>query len=314
MPAFIARRLLQTVLVLIGISIVTWALMSIAPDDPARIYAQQFAAAGRATPEEVERARHKLGLTGSVVEQYGRWVGNIVRGDLGESFRNGRPVTREILDRLPATLELAAGGVLVTLLIGIPLGTVAALTANRWPDFLARIAALLAGAIPSFWLGLLLIWLFAVVLGLLPSVGRGGVENLVLPSVALGATGAGAYVRLLRASLLESLGQEYILAAKARGVGSWGVLFRHALRNALVPVVSQFGLTLGLLLSGAVVVEVIFAWPGIGRYAVDAIGRRDLTALQGFVLFSALVYVVANLVVDIAYRWLDPRIGTRAAK
>jgi ABC-type dipeptide/oligopeptide/nickel transport system permease component len=182
---------------------------------------------------------------------------------------------------------------------------------NRWPDVVARLVALVGGAMPSFWLGLLLIWLFAVQLGLLPSFGRGDWRNLVLPALTLGLLGAASYVRLLRSAMLDALGQEYIVAAKARGVGPTGVVLRHALRNALIPVATQFGLTVGALLSGAVIVETIFAWPGIGKFAIDAIGQKDYPALQGFVLFSALIYVGANVVVDVLYRVLDPRIGAR---
>ncbi len=314
MLGFAARRLAQSIPVLVGISVVTWALMAASPDDPARIYANQQAVGGRAEPAEIEQARELLGLTGSPVEQYVRWARRALSGDLGESFRTGQPVTTEIVDRLPATLELAGGAVLVTLLLGLPLGVIAAVWANRWPDHVARLVALIGGAVPAFWLSLLLIWLFAVEWRWLPSNGRGGLDHLVLPALALGAAAAGGYVRLLRASLLETLGEDYVVAARARGLRGSAVLVRHALRNALIPVVSQLGVTVGVLLSGSVVVEVIFSWPGIGRYAVDSIARRDLPALQGFVLFSALVYLGASLAVDLAYRWLDPRVGRRGAE
>lgn len=309
---FLVRRLLQTVPVLLGISIVTWALMDLAPGDAAQLYAQQFAESGRPTAEEIARARVELGLDGNVVEQYLVWARHAVRGDLGRSFRSGRAVTADLLLHLPATLQLTAAASVVILAIGIPLGIVAALNQNRWPDMLARLTALIGGAMPSFWLSLLLIWLFAVQWRLLPSFGRGGPEHLVLPALALGLAGSGSYTRLLRAAMLDSLSQEYVLAARARGVSRFGVVVRHALRNALIPVVTQFGLTVGALLSGAVIVETIFAWPGIGKFAVDAIGQKDYPALQGFVLFSALVYVGANVMVDIVYRVLDPRIGARS--
>jgi peptide/nickel transport system permease protein len=310
---FVARRLVQAVPVLVGISIVAWALMELAPGDAAEIYARQFAASERPTREEVERAREELNLDGSILQQYLAWAGRAARGDLGRSFRSGQPVTAELLDHLPATLQLAAAGAVVILAIGLPLGVLAALYQNRWPDTLARLVALIGGAVPSFWLALLLIWLFAVRLDVLPSFGRGGPDHLILPALALGLVGAGAYARLLRATMLDTLSQEFILAAHARGVSRYGVTVRHALRNALIPVVTQFGLTVGALLSGAVVIETIFAWPGIGKFAVDAIGQRDYPALQGFVLFSALVYVAANIVVDLTYRLLDPRIGSRGA-
>lgn len=312
MLLFALRRLLQTVPVLFGISIVTWALMALAPGDAAQLYAQQFADSGRPTREEIERARAELGLDGNIVQQYLVWASHAVRGDLGRSFRTGRHISTEITAALPATLQLAAAGSVVILATGLPLGVVAALYRNRWPDVLARLVALLGGSLPSFVLALGLIWLFAVRLDWLPSFGRSEARSIVLPALALGLAGAGAYTRLLRASMLDSLGQEYILAARARGVGGFGVVVRHALRNALIPVVTQFGLTVGALLSGAVIVETIFAWPGIGKFAVDAVNQKDYPAVQGFVLFSALVYVGANVVVDMIYRVIDPRIGRAA--
>jgi peptide/nickel transport system permease protein len=308
---YLIRRILQTLPVMIGISVITWAMMSLAPGDAAQLYATQFSGTGRPTPAEIERAREELGLDGSLIRQYAVWAQHALQGDLGRSFRSGREVSDELLSHLPATLQLTIAGSLVTLALGIPLGTLAALNQNRWPDAAARLTALIGGAMPSFWLSLLLIWLFAVRLDLLPSFGRGGPEHLILPALALGLAGSGTYTRLLRASMLDSLSQEYILAARARGVSEAGVILRHALRNALIPVFTTFGLTFGGLLSGAVIVETIFSWPGIGRFAVDAIGQKDYPALQGFVLFSALAYVIANLIVDVTYRLVDPRIGTR---
>lgn len=310
MLLFALRRLVQTVPVLFGISIVTWALMALAPGDAAQLYAQQFADSGQPSREEIARARTDLGLDGNILQQYLVWAGHAVRADLGRSIRTGRPISTELAAALPATLMLAGAGSLVIVAVGLPLGVVAALQQNRWPDLLARLLALLGGSLPSFVLALGLIWLFAVRLGWLPSFGRGGASHIVLPALALGLAGVGAYTRLLRASLLESLRQEYILAARARGLSPAAVVLRHALRIALIPVVTQLGLTVGALLSGAVIIETIFAWPGIGKFAVDAVGQKDYPAVQGFVLFSALVYVGANVLVDLAYRVIDPRIGT----
>lgn len=312
MIGYVVRRALQTVPVVIGISIIAWLMMSLAPGDAAEVYARQFAENERPTPADIARARKELALEGSPVEQYTRWAARAVRGDLGRSFRSGRYVVRELLIYLPATLQLTAGGALVIVCIGVPMGVIAALYHNRWPDVLARLFALLGGGVPSFWLALLLIWLFAVQLQWLPSVGRGDWRHIVLPSLALGIVGSGSYTRILRASMLDALSQEYVVAAQARGVAPLGVIVRHALRNALIPVVTKFGLTFGALLSGAVFVETIFAWPGVGKFAVEAINAKDYPAVQGFVLFASLTYVAANFVIDVLYPIVDPRIGSRA--
>ncbi|MGH8910571.1 MAG: nickel ABC transporter permease [Egibacteraceae bacterium] len=311
MIAFVLRRLGQTLPVLVGVSVVTWALVSLAPGDPAQIYARQFSESGFPSQAEIARARQRLGLDGGVVEQYLRWAGSAVTGDLGVSFRSGSPVTAELAARLPATLQLAFAAMAVIVLVGVTFGVAAALTRDRWPDLLLRGVALLGGAVPSFVLALLLIGVFAVSLGWLPSVGRGGWRHVVLPAAALGLAGCGVFVRLVRAALLDSLAQEYVLAARARGLGEWAVVVRHALRNALAPVISQLGLTFGLLLSGAAIIEVIFAWPGAGKLAVDAINARDYPVVQGFVLASTLAYIAVNLAVDVAHRLLDPRVGDR---
>ncbi|HEX2195078.1 MAG TPA: nickel ABC transporter permease [Candidatus Limnocylindria bacterium] len=312
MVGYVARRALQIIPVVIGISVITWLMMSLAPGDAAEIYARQFAENERPTPADIERARKELALEGHPIEQYLRWAGRAVHGDLGRSFRSGRYVVREIMIYLPATLQLTASGALVILVIGLPMGVVAALYHNRWPDVLARFFALLGVGLPSFWLALLLIWLFAVQLQWLPSVGRGDWRNLILPALALGIVGSGSYTRLLRATMLDALSQEYITAARARGVGPAGVVIRHALRNALIPVVTKFGLTFGALLSGAVFVETIFSWPGVGKFAVDSISAKDYPSVQGFVLFASLTYVAANFLIDVVYPLIDPRIGSRA--
>jgi peptide/nickel transport system permease protein len=312
MLAYVVRRALPVLPVVIGISIITWGLMNLAPGDPAEIYARQFAENERPTPEDIAKARKTLALEGHPVEQYLRWAGHAAQGDLGRSFRTGRFVVREVAFYLPATLQLAGAGAVVILGIGIPVGVIAALYHNRWPDVLARLFALLGGGVPSFWLALLLIWLFAVQLHWLPSVGRGDWRNLVLPALALGVVGAGSYTRLLRATMLDALSQEYIVAAHARGVVPNGVVVRHALRNALIPVVTKFGLTFGGLLSGAVFVESIFAWPGVGKFAVDSINAKDYPSVQAFVLFASLTYVAANFLIDVLYPLVDPRIGSRA--
>lgn len=313
MIVFVAWRALAAAFTLLGISIVTWGLMSLAPGDAAQIYARQFAASGFPTPEEVARARVELGLDGGVVSQFLHWAATALTGNLGRSFQSGERVAVELGGRLPATLELTVAAMIVIVTVGIGFGTLAALGPNRAPDLLLRGTTLVAAAVPSFWLSLVLIWIFAATLGWLPSTGRQGWDSLVLPALALALPGCAVVIRLVRGSMLDSLTEEYVTAARARGVSEAGVVVRHALRNALVPVVTHLGLAFGTLLSGAAIVETIFAWPGVGKLAVDAIAAQDYPVLQGFVLFSAVIYLVVNLGVDVAYRVLDPRVARETA-
>lgn len=309
MGNFLVRRLLQAIPVLLGVSVVTWSLVALAPGDAATIYARQYAESGRPTAEEVDRARRELDLDGNVVQQYISWARRTVAGDFGRSFETGAPVTSDLRRRAWPTLQLALAATALAAAAGITTGVVAALSRDRWPDHAGRLLALVGGAVPSFWLSLVLIWLFAVKLQWLPSLGSGGIQHLVLPTVALALGSAGLFTRLVRASMLDVLSQHYITAARAKGLGEPSVVLRHALRNALTPALTQVGLTLGTLLGGAAIVETIFSWPGLGKLTVDAITARDYPVLQTLVLLSALAYLVVNFAVDIAYRVLDPRIA-----
>lgn len=306
---FLLYRILQSAPVLFGVSVIAWALVSLAPGDAAEIYARQFSEAGRPTAEEVALARESLGLNGNLVQQYAVWLQRVASGDLGRSFSTGSGVGPQLVDRMWPTVQLATGGLVVMVLAGIPLGVLAALNHDRWPDMLARVVALASGAFPSFLVSLVLIWLFAVKLQWLPSLGRGGIDHLVLPSLALGLGGAGTFTRLVRASMLDVLSQQYIVAARGRGVRESMIVIRHAFRNALIPVVTQLGLTVGGLLGGAVIIETIFSWPGLGKLTIDAIATRDYPVIQSVVLVSAVVYVAVNVVVDVSYHLLDPRIA-----
>jgi ABC-type dipeptide/oligopeptide/nickel transport system permease component len=232
----------------------------------------------------------------------------ILHFDMGESYRTGSPVTEELLDRFPATLELTIAALLFVLLFAVPAGILAALYRHAFIDHLSRILALLGASLPGFWLGLLLIYFFAVKLGIFPVMGRGGLDHLILPAVTLGFTMAATYARLLRASMLDVLGQDFIKVARAKGLHEKWVIGRHALKNAIIPAITMFGMSFGGLLGGSVIIETIFAWPGIGKFAVDSIFNRDYPVIQGYVLFMAFIFVVANLLVDISYGLLDPRI------
>ena len=315
--SFVARRLSQMAPVLFGVSVVTWGLTSLAPGDSAEIYARQYAENGRPTVEEIARARRSLHLDGSRPEQYLHWLGRAVRGDLGHSFSSGRLVTHEIGARLPATLQLAFAAIVFVVAFGITFGVAAALSHRRLGDTVLRFAAVGGGAVPSFWLALLLIWLFAAHWHLLPSFGRGdGAINthLVLPVVSLGLVHVGAVARLTRSTMVDALNQEYVRGARARGLREHRVIVAHALRNALLPVVTQAGLTFGGMLGGAAVVETIFAWPGIGKLATDSIAAKDYPLLQGTVLVAALAYLLVGLALDLLYGRLDPRISRRAGQ
>jgi ABC-type dipeptide/oligopeptide/nickel transport system permease component len=302
-------RLIQAALVLLGVSLLSWALSAMAPGDAAEVEARRMAGGTPPTAEQVQHMRVAMGLDQPVATQYARWVGRLLQGDFGASFATGRPVAHEIWRALPSTIALTAAALLLLLTIGVPLGTLAALQHERLADFSVRLLALLCGALPSYWLGLLLILCFAVQLGWLPSGGGGSARHLVLPALTLALGGAGAYARLMRAALREHMSAEHVRAARARGLAARQVFVRHVLRHAALPVVAQCGLSVGGLLGGAVVVETIFAWPGIGLLAVDAAQAHDVPLLQGVVLVGAAAYLAASLLVDGLSLLLDPRLS-----
>ena len=304
MWVYIARRLLALPLVLLGVSVLVFLALHLAPGDPAQIMLGEVA-----PREQLERLRQELGLDQPLVVQYVRWLGRLVQLDLGRSIRSNRPVVEEIGARIPATAQLAATAVAVAVAIGVTAGVVSARRANTWVDQVVTVVAMAGVAMPVFWQALMLILLFSVYLGWLPPSGRlGGWQYLVLPAVTLGTSAAAAITRMTRSTMLEVLGLDFIRTARAKGVSEARVFFHHALRNALVPVVTIVGLEFGSLMAGAVITETVFAWPGVGRLVVDAIRSRDLPVVQGCVLFFAASYALINLVVDVTYALLDPRI------
>jgi peptide/nickel transport system permease protein len=303
----LARRLLALPLLLLGVSVVVFLVLRLSPGDPAeRILSQSGDFGG--DREAVAALRKQLGLDVSIAAQYARWLSLVSRGDFGASFQTGRPVWELFAERLPATLALTSTALLLAIAVALPLGIASALTRGRWLDGLCRVAALAGVSIPSFWLGLLLVWTFAVWLGWLPAIGSGEARHLVMPSVALACGVAATQARLLRASMLDVLGQPYVGVARAKGLRHWNVVIGHALRNALIPSVTALGLSIGSLLGGAAVVETVFAYPGVGKLAIDAIGTRDYPVIQAFVLCTTAIYVVCGIVVDLLYSLLDPRI------
>ena len=304
MLTYVGRRLLAVVPVLFGVTLAVFSMLFLVPGDPVKIMLAEFVT----TPDQVARMRAQLHLDEPVLHQYGRFVGNALRGDLGMSIRSRRPVAAEIGENLGSTGRLALASMVVAIALGVPLGLIAALGRNSWLDVAAMGVALLGVAMPSFWLGFLLIFVFSLHLGWLPATGGGDLPHLVMPAVALGTIAAAIIARLTRSSMLEVLGQDYVRTARAKGLGGFAVVVRHALRNALIPVVTVFGLQFGNLLAGAVIVETVFSRPGLGRLIVGAILSKDFPLVQGTVLFVATAYVLINVVVDMAYAYVDPRI------
>jgi peptide/nickel transport system permease protein len=300
---FLLRRILLTIPVLIGVATLVFSLIHLVPGDPVEAMLGESA-----SPRDVAQLRTRLGLGRPLYVQYGAFITNAVAGDLGTSLRTNQPVATLIAERLPATVELAVAAMAAALLIAIPLGIVAAVRAGTAVDHLASTLALVGISMPNFWLGPLLAIVFSVSLGWLPVSGRGTPAHLVLPALTLGAPLAAVLARMTRASLLEELHELYVLAAQARGVSRAAAVLKHALRNSLIPIVTVLGLQLGSVLTGAVITETIFAWPGVGRLLVQSIAARDYPAVQGCVLLIAITYVMANLMVDVAYGLLDPRI------
>ena len=304
MLRYIGERALQAVPVLIGISVVTFLMLHLVPGDPVLLFA------GEKPMSEAQAAeiRHQLGLDRPLLTQYEDYAGHLLRGDLGRALRSQRPVLDSILEVLPATAQLTLAALVLATSLGLALGVVAALAHRTWLDTAAMGMAILGVSMPVFYSSLLLLLLFSFTLGWFPATGQGGLDHLILPATALGLISSAVLARLVRSGMLGVLRQDYIVTARAKGLSRALVVWRHALRNALIPVITMVGLQLGALLGGAVVTETIFSRPGLGRLAVDAILNRDFPLVQGTVLVAAVVYVVVNLLVDIAYAAVDPRI------
>src|SRR5438876_7536900 len=304
MRAFLLRRLLHAVFVVWGVVTVVFFLVRLT-GDPTLFLVDQ-----NATQDEIAHMQALLGLDRPTIVQYVDFVGGAVRGDFGASIRERRPAMRMVIEHFwPATVELAAAALVLSTVLAIPLGVISATHRGRFADHVSRLASLFLQSMPGFWLGIMLILLFAVVLGgLLPAYGRGSLKHLVLPAVALAAAPLAQNVRLIRAGMLEVLGQDFVRTARAKGLGERGVVYRHALRNAALPVITITGLSLGFMLSGAIIIETVFAWPGMGRLIVQAVPGRDFPVIQAGVFVFALVFVAINLLVDVLYTVADPRV------
>jgi len=304
MYAYLVRRLLSTIPVLFGVLLLVFSMLHLVPGDPVKIMLGEF----QTSPEQIAKLQAQLHLNEPLPEQFGRYVWNALHGDLGYSIRSNKPVTEEIGDNLPSTLQLALAGLLIAGVLGITLGVLAAVKQYSWIDAGSMLVALLGISMPSFWLGLLFIFAFSLKFRLFPATGGGDLKHLVLPALTLGLGASAIIARLTRSSMLEVMRHEYVTTARAKGIKESRVIIRHALKNALIPVVTIFGLQFGQLLAGTVVIETVFGRPGIGRLIVDAILNKDFPLVQGIVLVVAVSYVIVNLIVDLLYAFLDPRI------
>jgi ABC-type dipeptide/oligopeptide/nickel transport system permease component len=310
---FVLRRVLLMIPTLLGISLLTFGLSNATPGDPGFVAAEREL--GRPpTGAELAAVRKDLDLDRPLVAQYLHWVTRAARGDLGISYASRRPVRVELFHRIPFTLELALPALGLAVLVAIPAGMLSALRRNGAIDQATRLASLAGACMPSFWLALLLIILFSVRLSVLPVAGRGGLDHLVLPTVTLAMAPMAILARYTRSTMLEALSSEYVVTARAKGAPERRVIARHVLRNSLVPIVTSVGTQLGFLLAGATVIETIFVWPGVGKLLVDAITGRDYPMVEGFVLYAGAAFVVLNLLVDVLYAAIDPRIVSSGSR
>ena len=303
MAIYTVRRLLMLIPILLGVTFLTFAIAQVTPGDPVVLMLGQYA-----TPERVEALREQLGYNDPFLVQYIHYVSNALRGDLGQSVRGQTPVLGEILARFPSTLQLTVAAMLFAIVVGMGAGVIAATARRRGVDSATMITALMGLSIPNFWLAIILILIFGVNLRWVSVTGGQGWKDLILPAFCLGLAPAAVLARLTRSSILEVIREDYVRTARAKGLGQRSVVVIHVMRNALIPVVTVLGLQFAGMMGGAVFIENVFARPGIGRFTVNAIAARDYPQVQGVVLFTAIIYVLLNLLVDLAYGWLDPRI------
>lgn len=303
MLKFIGKRILMLIPVLIGVSLIVFTLMQLSPGDPAQIIL-----GAQAAPEDIARLRTEMGLDDPLVIQFGRFLLGVFRLDFGTSYKDNMPVLQKLMEALPYTAQLTFAAIVVALLIGIPVGIISATKQYSVFDRIATIGALIGFSTPNFWLSIMLILVFSVNLGWLPVSGAGSFKHLILPAIALGTQSAAVFTRMTRSSMLEVLNQDYIRTARAKGLDNRVVILKHALKNALIPVITVVGLQIGLLFGGAILTETVFAWPGVGRLMIDSIRAKDTPVVQGGVIFTASIFVVINLLVDILYAYVDPRV------
>jgi len=303
MLQYLIKRLLSTIPVLIGISLLLFFMLRMLPGDPAQVLAGQMA-----SQEDIELIRHQLGLDRPIHVQYAFFLGRLARFDLGRSARTQNPVTEEIWARLPNTMLLAVVAITLACLFGIPAGIISAVRPYTWLDYVVTSTAIFGISMPVFWLGLMLVVVFSIILQWLPAGGTGTWRHVILPSFTLAAFVVAFIARMTRSSMIEVLSQDYTTTARSKGLKEQVVIIKHALKNALIPIITVIGLQFGMLLGGAVLTETVFAWPGVGRLIVDSITGRDYPMIQGAILVFGLLYILVNLVVDLLYAYVDPRI------
>ena len=303
MLQYVIKRLLSTIPVLIGISLLLFFMLRMLPGDPAQVLAGQMA-----SQEDIELIRHQLGLDRPIHVQYAFFLGRLARFDLGRSARTQNPVTEEIWARLPNTMLLAVVAITLACLFGIPAGIISAVRPYTWIDYVVTSTAIFGISMPVFWLGLMLVVVFSIILQWLPAGGTGTWKHVILPSFTLAAFVIAFIARMTRSSMIEVLSQDYTTTARSKGLKEQVVVIKHALKNALIPIITVIGLQFGMLLGGAVLTETVFAWPGVGRLIVDSILARDYPMIQGAILVFGLLYILVNLVVDLLYAYVDPRI------
>ncbi len=309
MIRYIVKRILLLIPVILAVSFVVYFLMDLAPGDVVSMLAPQDA-----TPEQIEQLKEELNLNGSLIQRYGRYIGDLLHGDLGNSYMQKRPVMELFLERFPATFKLALASQVVALLIALPLGITAARRRGTLIDGASMVTAMIGVSMPSFWLALLLIILFSSKLGILPSGGDNGFASLIMPAIALGTSQAGSLTRITRSGMLDVLSSDYLRTARAKGVPEKTVIRKHALKNALIPIITIFGSNLGNALGGAVAIETVFSWPGVGRLTTTAVNQRDTILATGCIIMFTLFLNVTLLIVDIAYAFVDPRIKAQYSK
>ncbi len=306
MHKYVLKRLLLLIPVMLGVTFIVFGIMHLTPGSPARLKLGE-----KATPEQIAALEHEMGLDKPFIIQYGNFVKNGLKGDFGRSYLSNKPVFEEVLDRFPATLKLAVAAMTIAVVIGIPAGIISATKQYTLVDSVTMVLALIGVSMPVFWLGLMLILIFSVNLGWLPSSGASTWMHLILPSITLGLSSTAIITRMTRSSMLEVIRQDYIRTARAKGVPERKVINKHALRNALIPVVTVIGLQFGSLLGGAVLTESVFSWPGVGKLMIDSIKKQDIPVVMASIIFIAITFSIVNLAVDILYAFIDPRIKSQ---
>ena len=309
MYRYVIKRLLMLIPVILGVILMIFIVMDLAPGDPVLMIASPDA-----TEEELDALRTELGLDKGLIYRYVAYVRNMLKGNLGTSYTTKRPVMEVYMERLPETVKLAVGAVLIAVVVSIPLGIIAAVRQNTWADSMSMVVALIGISMPSFWLGLLLMLLFSLRLHWFPSGGTGGFKNIVLPSVTLGMSLTAVMTRTTRSSMLDVLRSDYLRTARAKGVEEDKVILKHAFKNALIPIITIFGSQFSYVLGGAVLVETIFSYPGVGKMVVDAIGNRDIPSVTGGIVMTTIIVTCVNLVIDLMYAFVDPRIKGQYVK